>query len=121
MKLSKSEEILMSHIWKLGKAYMKDLIDEYPDPKPANTTIATLLKRMRDKNFIDFEQDGGSRVYYPIVEKSDYVGGHLQSVVKKFFGNSTSQFASFFTQKSDLSKEELKALREIIDEEIKKK
>ena len=51
MQLSNSEEQLMQHLWKLEKAFMKDLLDQYPDPKPATTTVATLLKRIIDKNF----------------------------------------------------------------------
>jgi len=55
MQLSKSEEELMNHLWKLQKAFMKDLLEAYNDPKPANTTIATLLKRMTDKGFISYK------------------------------------------------------------------
>ena len=58
MKLSKSEEELMNHLWRLKKSIMKDLINAYQDPKPATTTVATLLKRMQIKKFIDYEQKG---------------------------------------------------------------
>ena len=51
MKLSKTEEQIMELIWKKERAFLKELIDCYPDPKPATTTIATLLKRMQDKGF----------------------------------------------------------------------
>lgn len=121
MALSKKEEQLMRHLWKLRKAFMKDLMDEYDEPKPAATTIATLLKRMRDKGFIDYKTYGKSREYYPLVSQSDYFSNHLKGWIKNFFGNSTSKFASFFTQATDLSTEELEALREVIDEELEKK
>lgn len=55
MQLSKTEEELMNYLWNLEKAFMKDLLDAYPEPKPANTTVATLLKRMADKGFIDYK------------------------------------------------------------------
>lgn len=119
MKLARSEEQLMGYLWKLEKAFMKDLINEYPDPKPANTTIATLLKRMRDKGFIDYKVYGKSREYFPLVSKSDYLSGHFKGLIKNFFGGSKATFASFFTRATDLSNEELKELRDIIDEEIK--
>ncbi|PKA82572.1 putative transcriptional regulator [Ulvibacter sp. MAR_2010_11] len=121
MKLSKSEEELMNHLWKLQKAMMKDLIDAYPDPKPATTTIATLLKRMQDKNFVDYTQEGRSREYFPLVKKKDYFSKHVNGLIKNFFNDSASQFASFFTQETNLSKEELEKLKAIIDSEIKKK
>ena len=72
MKLSQTEEQLMQHLWKLEKAFMKELIEAYDEPRPANTTIATLLKRMKDKGFIDYKVFGKSREYYPLVAKSDY-------------------------------------------------
>jgi predicted transcriptional regulator len=121
MKLSKTEEEVMQHIWRLENAFMKDILEAYEEPKPATTTIATLLKRIRDKGFIDYETFGKARKYYPLVSKSDYFGTHFRGLLQNFFGNSASRFASFFTQSTDLSKEELEALRAVIDEEIKKK
>ncbi|MFD0963115.1 BlaI/MecI/CopY family transcriptional regulator [Pseudofulvibacter geojedonensis] len=121
MKLSKTEETLMNNLWKLEKAFMKDLLEAYKDPKPATTTLATLLKRMREKGFIDYTLYGKSREYYPLIKKEDYFSSHVNSLIKNFFNNSTSQFASFFTQKTNMSKEQLEELKSIIDNEIKKK
>ena len=121
MQLSNAEEQLMQILWKKKRAYMKDLLDAYPEPKPALTTVATLLKRMQDKQFVDYEQKGRSREYYPLVKKQDYFSRHMNGLIKNFFNDSASQFASFFTQETDLSKKELEALRKIIDQEIKKK
>ena len=69
MTLSTAEEQLMQLLWVKEKALMKDLINGYPDPKPAITTVATLLKRMQDKKFIDYTQKGRSREYFPLVKK----------------------------------------------------
>lgn len=121
MKLSKTEEELMNHLWKLNKAFMKDLLEVYPEPKPATTTIATLLKRMTDKGFVGYNLLGNARQYYPLVKKKDYFSKHLDGLIKTFFNDSASQFASFFAQETDLSKEELEELRNLIDTEIKNK
>lgn len=121
MKLSKTEEELMNHLWKLNKAFMKDLLEVYPEPKPATTTVATLLKRMTDKGFVGYKLYGNSREYYPLVKKKDYFSKHLDGLIKTFFNNSASQFASFFAQETDLSREELEELRNLIDTEIKNK
>lgn len=119
MQLSKSEEQLMQYLWKRGKAFMKDLLEDFPDPKPATTTVATLLKRMADKGFIDYTTIGKSREYFPLVRKSDYFSKHVNGLIKNFFNNSASQFASFFTKETDLTNEELEELRKIIDQQIK--
>ena len=121
MELSKTEEQLMQHLWKLEKAFMKDLLDAYPEPKPATTTIATLLKRMIGTGFVNYKTFGKSREYYPLVKKEDYFSKHVNGIIKTFFNDSASQFASFFTRKTDLTKSELEALKAIIDKEIEKK
>ena len=121
VQLSKSEEELMNIIWKQQKAFLKDLLDAYPEPKPAITTIATLLKRMTDKGFIAYNSSGRSREYYPTVKKKDYFSKHVNRLIKNFFNDSASQFASFFTQETDLSKTELEDLKKLIDKELEKK
>lgn len=120
-QLSKTEEQLMEYLWKLKKAFMKELIDSYPEPKPATTTVATLLKRMQDKNFVGYIVYGNSREYYPLIEKSDYFSTHVKGIIKNFFGNSTLQFASFFTSTSDMTEAELEDLKNIVQQEIDKK
>ena len=121
MQLSKSEEELMNILWRQKRAFMKDLLEVYPDPKPATTTIATLLKRMTDKGFVAYENQGRSREYYPLVKKKDYFSKHVNGLIKNFFNDSASQFASFFTEEVNLSKKELENLKTIINTELKKK
>ena len=121
MKLSKTEETVMNHLWKLEKAFMKDLLEVYPEPKPATTTLATLLKRMSDKGYIAYTIHGKAREYYPLVKKEAYFSKHVNGLIKNFFNDSASQFASFFTKETNLSKEELEHLKSIIDGELKKK
>ena len=121
MNLSKSEEQLMEFIWRGKRVYMKDLLEMYPDPKPAYTTVATLLKRMQEKGVISYKLYGNSREYYPLIKKSDYFSNHVSGLIKNFFNNSPLQFASFFTSETNLSPEELEEIRNFIDTEIQKK
>jgi len=93
MQLSKSEEQLMQYLWKRNKAFMKDLLEDFPTPKPATTTVATLLKRMTDKGFIDYKLYGKSREYFPLVKKTDYFSKHVNGLIQNFFNNSTPQGA----------------------------
>jgi len=121
VQLSKTEEQIMELIWNKEKVFLKDLIDCFPDPKPASTTVATLLKRMQDKGFVGYTLFGNSRQYYPLVKKSDYFSKHVNGIIKNYFGNSALQFASFFTTTSNLTTSELEDLKKIIDKEIKRK
>lgn len=118
MHLTTAEEQIMKLLWKLDKAFIRDLLNEFPEPKPASTTVITLLKRMIDKGFVSYRQCGNSREYYPVVKKSDYFSDHINGLIKDFFNNSTAQFASFFTNETDMSPEELKELRDIVDQKI---
>jgi len=121
MQLSKTEEELMNILWKQKKAFMKDLLDTYEEPKPATTTVATLLKRMTDKGYVAYKSFGRSREYYPLVKKKDYFSKHVNGLIKNFFNDSPTQFASFFAQTTDFSKSELEELKKLIDQEIKRK
>ncbi len=88
-QLTNAEEQLMEHLWRLEKAFMKDLLEAYPEPKPATTTVATLLKRMNQKGFVGFELYGNSRQYYPLVQKKDYSSSsiYLLKISKLFSEN----------------------------------
>jgi BlaI family penicillinase repressor len=121
MKLTPTEEQLMELIWDRKEVFLKDLIDSYPDPKPAVTTIATLLKRMQDKGFVAYNLMGNSRQYYAVVKKTDYFSTHVNGLIKNFFGNSAMQFASFFTTETNLTDAELQDLKKIIDQQLNKK
>lgn len=121
MKLTPTEEELMNHLWRLKRAFMKDLLECYSEPKPATTTISTLLTRMQEKNFVGYEAVGKSREYFPLVSKESYFSKHLNGLIKNFFNDSPAQFASFFTKKTDLTQEELLQLKEIIDDQLKTK
>ncbi len=76
---------------------------------------------MTGKGFVAYNLYGKSREYYPLVKKKDYFSKHVNGLIKHFFNDSASQFASFFTKETNLSKDELESLKEIIDNEIKKK
>ncbi|MBV9988964.1 MAG: BlaI/MecI/CopY family transcriptional regulator [Chitinophagaceae bacterium] len=121
MELTKTEEQLMEYLWQQETAFLKDLIEAFPDPKPAPTTVATLLKRMSDKDFVGYRIYGNSRQYYPLIKKSDYFSKHVKGLIRNNFNDSALQFASFFTKTTNLSAEELKELRKLIDQQIQKK
>ena len=118
MHLTNAEEQIMKLLWRLDKAFIRDLLNEFPDPKPAPTTVLTLLKRMIDKGFVSYKLYGNSREYYPLIKKTDYFSDHINVLIKDFFNNSTAQFASFFANETNMNQEELKELRDLVDKKI---
>jgi len=121
MYLTTAEEQIMKLLWRLERAFIRDLLNEFPDPKPASTTVLTLLKRMIDKGFVSYKLFGNSREYYPLIKKSDYFSDHINGLIKDFFNNSTVQFASFFANETNMNQDELKELRDLIDKKIASK
>jgi BlaI family transcriptional regulator, penicillinase repressor len=121
MYLTTAEEQIMKLLWRLERAFIRDLLNEFPDPKPASTTVLTLLKRMIDKGFVSYKLFGNSREYYPLIKKSDYFSDHINGLIKDFFNNSTAQFASFFANETKMNQDELKELRDLVDKKIESK
>ena len=120
-KLTDAEKDLMDILWEKERAFMKDLIEAFPEPKPATTTIATLLKRMQNKNLVGYKTFGNSREYFPKIEKGKYFTGEMKGLIDKFFNNSVTQFASFLTVNAKLSEDDLEEIKKIIDSELDKK
>ena len=120
IKLTDSEKTLMEILWEKEKAFMKEILEAYDAPQPATTTIATLLKRMQNKDLVGFTLYGNSREYFPKVAKSEYFKDEMTTMIDRFFNSSVTQFASFFTSNSKLTQKDLKKLRDIIDQQIKK-
>ena len=119
-KLSNAEEQLMEYLWQKQTAYMKDLLEAYPDPKPASTTIATLLKRMINKKMVGYHQRGNSREYYPKISKNAYFSRKMKTIISDYFGNSAFQFASFFAKEISMTPEQWEELKKIVDSNLKK-
>ena len=119
-ELTKAEEQLMKYLWKLERAFLKDIVEQYPQPRPAYTTISTVVNVLVKKKMVDFKIYGKAREYFPLLEKQQYLKQSFKGLLSGFFEGSPRQFASFFTSDQDLSVSELEEIRSLIDEEIKK-
>ena len=121
--LTKAEEQVMQCLWKLEKAFLKDLVDAFAEPKPAYTTVSTVVRVLVKKGFIGYESFGKINRYYPLVSKSDYSKGSFQQLLQKYFGNSASKFTSFFAKNELVTLQDLEEMKSIIEAqiEIKKK
>ncbi|WP_298544367.1 BlaI/MecI/CopY family transcriptional regulator [uncultured Aquimarina sp.] len=118
--LTKAEEQVMKYLWKLEKAFLKDIVEQFPEPRPAYTTISTVIRTLVTKNFISFTTYGRIKEYYPLISKEVYFKNHFKGVVKNFFSGSISKFAMFFTNDEDLNVNELEKMKELIEEKIDK-
>ncbi len=108
--LTKAEEQIMQVIWKLKSAFLRDILNEIPDPKPHQNTVATIIKILVEKEFVGIEVFGRTHRYYPLVTKDVYSKGRVKSLVKKYYEGSFSNIVSSMVKENSLSIEELEML-----------
>lgn len=115
--LTKAEEQIIQVIWKLDKAFLREIINELPDPKPHNNTVATIIKILVDKEFVGITVFGRTHQYHPLVSKDAYSKSTMKSFVKGYFEGSFSNAVSFMVKEKSLSVDDL----ELLLKELKKK
>ena len=108
--LTKAEEQIMQAIWNLDKAFLRDIVEELPDPKPHQNTVATILKILVEKEFVGVNVFGRMHQYYPLVSKEAYSESTMKNLVKGYFEGSFSNAVSFMVKENNLSLEDLELL-----------
>ena len=108
--LTKAEEQVMQILWKLKKGFLKDIIEEMPEPKPHSNTVATILKILVDKNFVGIEIFNRFHQYYPLINKEEYSDKSMKTLVEGYFEGSFSNVVSFMLEKKQLSVQDLELL-----------
>ena len=118
-KLAKREEQIMQACWLLEKAFIKDIIAELPEPKPHYNSVATMVRILEEKGFLDHETFGNTFRYYPVVSKDQYQKHAFDDMVKLYFNNSYPRMLAYFAKEQKISKEEINEILEIIKSQKK--
>jgi predicted transcriptional regulator len=113
-KLAKREEQIMQAFWQMGKAFIKEVILELPDPKPHYNTVATMVKILEDKGFLNHEIVGNIFMYYPVISKEEYQNHAMKDIVSQYFDNSYPSMLAFFAKQQNISEEELNDIVNLI-------
>jgi BlaI family transcriptional regulator, penicillinase repressor len=108
--LTKAEEQVMLIVWELEQGFLKDILELIPEPKPHSNTVATILKILVEKGFVDYEVQGRNNLYKPRVSKTDYGKKSINQLVKGYFEGSPAKLVSQFVTDNKLSQEELETL-----------
>lgn len=104
----------MQVLWQLRKAFIKEIIEELPGPKPHYNTVSTITGILVDKGFVSFKAYGRSYQYYPVVSKEEYTRGTMKKFLKGYFEGSFTNMVSFFAHEKDVDLKEVEALLEEI-------
>ena len=119
-RLTKAEEQIMQILWDINQGFVKDIIENLPDPKPAYNTVSTIVRILEKKGFVSHNTFGNSHEYYPVISKENYTEAYLNSIIKDYFSDSFKEMVSFFTRDKDMRIEELEEIRKMINQEIQK-
>lgn len=114
VKLAKREEQIMQVYWELGKAFIKEVIPHLPDPKPHYNSVATMVKILEEKGFLDHDTVGNVYRYFPTISREEYQKHDMKDIVQKYFDNSYPRMLAFFAKEQNLSENELNEILEMI-------
>ena len=114
-ELTRAEEQIMQVLWQLEKAFVKEVIDELPSPKPAYNTVSTFIRILETKGFIGHNSFGKSHQYYPLVSKEEYQNFSADKLLNGYFDNSVERMFSFFVEKEKIDLKEADEILKMIE------
>jgi len=117
-ELTKAEQQVMNHIWELNKSFLKDIVDAFPEPRPAYTTISTVIRVLVKKGFVGYNTYGKVHEYHARISRQSYFRTHVKSLINNHFEGSVVSFASFITGDETMNMGELEEIRHLIDQKI---
>ncbi len=120
-ELTRAEEQVMQILWKLKKGFVKDILERFEEPKPAYTTVSTIIRILQDKGFVSHREYGRTHQYFPVISKEEYSKAHMGNFVRDYFSNSYRKMMSFFTSEESISVKEMEEIMELMKKEIMNK
>ncbi|MBX2896289.1 MAG: BlaI/MecI/CopY family transcriptional regulator [Cyclobacteriaceae bacterium] len=102
-ELTKAEDQIMQILWTLKKGFVKDIIDQLPEPKPAYNTVSTIVRILEKKGFVGYKAYGKTHEYFPLIAKENYTRFYLNNMVKGYFNGSFQNLVSFFAKENNLN------------------
>lgn len=114
-KLTNKEEEIMHILWKLEKAFVKDVLMEIEDEKPHYNTLSTIIRNLEDKGYVGHNAYGNTHQYFPVVTKEDYRKGFMSNAIENYFNNSYKSMISFFAKEEKISADELREILDMIE------
>jgi predicted transcriptional regulator len=119
-ELTRAEEEVMQVLWQIERGVVSQVLERFPEPKPAYNTVSTIIRILEQKGFVGHKAYGRTYEYYPLIGKSEYSGAWFRSFVSSYFGDSIGSLGSFFARDANMSLRELEELQRTISEEISK-
>jgi predicted transcriptional regulator len=113
-ELTKAEEEVMQILWRLKKGFIKEILERFDEPRPAYSTVSTIIRILQDKGFVNYRAYGRTYQYFPVISKDDYRKVRLSSFVKDYFSNSYQKMVSFFAREDSITLDEMEEIMEVV-------
>ena len=119
--LTRAEEKIMKILWGIGEGFIKDIIEQYPDPKPPYNSVSTIVRVLVQKEIVGFKAYGNTHQYYPLISRAEYSKGQLSKLIADYYNNSLTEVVNFFTESKKLNKKELDEAMKMLEDLKSKK
>ena len=119
-QLTNAEEQVMQIVWQQKETVVKDVVEQFDEPKPAYTTVATVLTVLEKKGFVEKRKIGNTNLFIPAISKAEYTKLQFTSLLKNYFSGSFPKMATFFARENQLNIEDLESIMKQAEEELKK-
>ncbi|HNS16398.1 MAG TPA: BlaI/MecI/CopY family transcriptional regulator [Bacteroidales bacterium] len=120
-ELTRAEEQIMRILWRIRKGYVKDILNEMEEPRPAYNTVSTIVRILEKKKIVGHRVFGKSHEYYPLITQKEYMQRFLKGFVRDYFSSSYASLASFFAREEQLSMSELEEIKSLLEHRINEK
>jgi BlaI family penicillinase repressor len=115
-QISEAESDVMKVLWEespLTGSEVAERMNAHPK------TVKTLLGRLVKKGALRYKEEGNRFLYRPAFAREQYVAAESRSFLKRVFGSDATPALVHFVESVDLSEDDIRGLRELLDRKEK--
>lgn len=116
-ELTRAEEEVMQILWRLKRGFIKEILEKFDEPRPAYSTVSTIIRILQEKGFVNYKVYGRTFQYFPVISKDDYRKTQMSSFVRNYFSNSYQKMVSFFAREDTITVKDMEDIMAMMKKE----
>jgi BlaI family penicillinase repressor len=116
-ELTRAEEEVMQILWRLKRGFIKEILEKFEEPRPAYSTVSTIIRILQEKGFVNYKVYGRTFQYFPVISKDDYRKTQMSSFVRNYFSNSYQKMVSFFAREDSITVKDMEDIMAMMKKE----
>lgn len=116
-ELTRAEEEVMQILWRLKRSFIKEILEKFDEPRPAYSTVSTIIRILQEKGFVNYKVYGRTFQYFPVISKDDYRKTQMSSFVRNYFSNSYQKMVSFFAREDSITVKDMEDIMAMMKKE----